>query len=250
VTDPAEALRSADVPQLADRASAAPIELRGRILLAEDGPENQVVVAAYLRKAGAEVVIANDGREAVELARSQHFDLILMDIQMPHLDGYGAAAKIRGYGMMLPIIALTAHAMSDDRDKCLYAGCTDYLSKPVNRIDLLETVQRHLAAARASAAEEQAAAVIASVVASGASAPAAASDAPLRSAVDDDPVVLEYLPEFVGQLPAQVSAMEALLAEQDLATLAKHVHQLKGSGGLYGFPQITDAAAEAERRVK
>jgi HPt (histidine-containing phosphotransfer) domain-containing protein len=76
------------------------------------------------------------------------------------------------------------------------------------------------------------------------------SPSPLRSAVDDDPVVLEYLPEFVAQLPAQVSAMEALLAEQDLATLAKHVHQLKGSGGLYGFPQITEAAAEAERRVK
>jgi HPt (histidine-containing phosphotransfer) domain-containing protein len=139
--------------------------------------------------------------------------------------------------------------MSDDRDKCLYAGCTDYLSKPVNRIDLLETVQRHLAAAKAAALEAEFAAAAATVVA-GSPAPAAASDAPLRSAVDDDPVVLEYLPEFVGQLPAQVSAMEALLAEQDLATLAKHVHQLKGSGGLYGFPQITDAAAEAERRVK
>jgi CheY-like chemotaxis protein/HPt (histidine-containing phosphotransfer) domain-containing protein len=246
VTDPAEALRSADVPPACERASAASIELRGRILLAEDGPENQVVVAAYLRKAGAEVVIANDGREAVELARSQSFDLILMDIQMPHLDGYGAAAKIRGYGMMLPIIALTAHAMSDDRDKCLYAGCTDYLSKPVNRVDLLETVQRHLAAARAAAAEATAAAAVACAALSS---PAGAA-APLRSAVDDDPVVLEYLPEFVAQLPAQVSAMEALLAEQDLATLAKHVHQLKGSGGLYGFPQITQAAAEAERRVK
>ena len=242
VTDPAEALRNADVPPPSDPAAAAPIELRGRILLAEDGPENQVVVAAYLRKAGAEVVVANDGREAVELARSQAFDLILMDIQMPHLDGYGAAAKIRGYGMMLPIVALTAHAMSDDRDKCLYAGCTDYLSKPVNRVDLLETVQRHLVAARAAAAAETTAAA--------ARAPDGAPASPLRSAVDDDPVVQEYLPEFVAQLPAQVSAMEALLAENDLETLARHVHQLKGSGGLYGFPQITQAAAEAERRVK
>src|SRR5207247_9399912 len=106
----------------------AAVPLRCRILLAEDGPENRVVVAAYLRKAGAEEVIANDGREAVELARSQPFDLILMDMQMPHVDGYAATAKIRAAGLMLPIIALTHHATNDDRAKCLNTGCPDYLT--------------------------------------------------------------------------------------------------------------------------
>src|SRR5439155_17510297 len=212
VTDPAEALRNADVPEPSQQppGAAAAVPLRCRILLAEDGPENRVVVAAYLRKAGAEVVIANDGREAVELARSQPFDLILMDMQMPHVDGYAATAKIRAAGLMLPIIALTAHAMSDDRDKCLYCGCTDYLSKPVNRFDLVSTVQRHLtASAQAS-------------VAAGDSIPVEATVS-LRSAVDDDPVVQEYLPEFVAELPAQVAAMHALLAAEDLAELSRHV---------------------------
>ena len=246
VNDPAEAVRNAEPPQGRDAATpqghgnkAEPVRLSGRILLAEDGPENQVVIAAYLRKAGAEVTIANDGREAVEMAKAQEFDVILMDMQMPHLDGYGAASRLRQDGITLPIIALTAHAMSDDRDKCLQAGCTDYLAKPVNRADLIATVHRHLTASRQSKP------------APAAPADASASPAParLRSSIDEDPVVQQYLPEFVAKLPAQVASVEATLAAQDLAELSRHVHQLKGSGGLYGFAQITHAAAEAERRV-
>jgi len=127
------------------------VRLDGRILLAEDGLDNQALISHYLRKAGAEVAIADNGRIACEMvaqamndANAPDFDVILMDMQMPELDGYGAAAKLRSRGYRGPIIALTAHAMAADRDKCIRAGCTDYLTKPVTRQVLLETVRRHL----------------------------------------------------------------------------------------------------------
>ena len=232
ISDPAEALRLADSQP---EPRGPELTLTGRILLAEDGRENQVVLAAYLRKAGAEVTIANDGREAVELARTRPFDVILMDMQMPHLDGYGAASRLRQDGFTLPIIALTAHAMREDRDKCLNAGCTDYLSKPVRRNELIETVRRHvLAAARG-----------ATVV----SAPAPASGGTIQSELADDPEIRSFLPDFLAALPDKVAALAAMRRRGDLEALQGILHQIKGSGGLYGFPQITDAAGEAERRV-
>jgi signal transduction histidine kinase/ActR/RegA family two-component response regulator/HPt (histidine-containing phosphotransfer) domain-containing protein len=249
MTDPAEAMRCADPAgggapghPTKPESAAESERLNARVLLAEDGPENQVVIAAYLRRAGATVTIADDGREAVALARAQEFDVILMDMQMPHLDGYGAAAFLRADGMTLPIIALTAHAMSHDRDKCLYAGCTDYLAKPVNRADLIATVRRYVSSPPPG--ENPAAATPA-----GATTGATVGET-LRPFAPDDPVVAEYLPKFLEQLPMRVRDLSAALAEENLEALARLSHQLKGSGGMYGFPQITRAAATAERHAK
>ncbi|HSW44572.1 MAG TPA: response regulator [Phycisphaerae bacterium] len=119
--------------------------IKARILLAEDGPDNQRLIARLLRKAGAEVELADDGQVALEHARrawheGRPFDLILMDMEMPRVDGYAATSSLRSEGYDRPILALTAHAMAGDRERCVNAGCDDYLTKPVDRVKLIAAI--------------------------------------------------------------------------------------------------------------
>ncbi|MBN1911790.1 MAG: response regulator [Pirellulales bacterium] len=136
-----------------------PPKLAGRILLAEDGPDNQRLIRLILTKAGADVTLAENGRVAVERAitaaqAGKPFDLIFMDMQMPVMDGYAATASLRGQGYAGPIVALTAHAMASDRDRCMEAGCDDYATKPIDRQALLATAAHFLAQSPATSSPE------------------------------------------------------------------------------------------------
>jgi signal transduction histidine kinase len=154
--EPASSRRTAALPEgaLADghpAATSPPAGLRGRILLVEDAPDNQRLIATLLRRAGATVDLASDGRQAVEAALAamhagQPYDLILMDMIMPEMDGFTATRQLRQAGCQQPIVALTANFHGQSREECLAAGCDEYATKPIDRARLLEVVAKWLPA--------------------------------------------------------------------------------------------------------
>jgi signal transduction histidine kinase/FixJ family two-component response regulator len=208
------------------------IHLSGRILLAEDGRDNQRLLFLQLSDAGAAVSIAEDGDVAVEMATTQLFDLILMDMQMPVMDGYTATAELRRRGVTIPIIALTAYAMAEDRARCLAGGCDYYLSKPVSEQTLLKTVQRHLKQAALGPL------------------PTAINSGTIKSRLADNPRLRMMLPQFVQGLGDTVRRMNNLLARNDLPALQGVIHQLRGASGGYGFDLVTETAAKAEESIR
>jgi len=207
-----------------------------RVLLAEDTLANQKLIGTILRKAGAEVEVAANGAEAVAMAAAGRFDLVLMDMQMPEMDGHEATAELRGSGFDGPIIALTAQALPGDRQRCIQAGCTDYLAKPVDRAALLATVARELGAPAPAMPPKP---------------EAASSQGPpgegIRSEFADDPVIAPILDRFVSGLDERTRLMAEALERGDFDGLGQLAHQLKGAGGGYGYPTLTELARDLEQ---
>ena len=144
-------LRQANRPapiKLADGGRIKTITMpNATVLLAEDNKVNQKVVVSILCKAGCEVDVADNGADAIRQIREKHYDLVLMDCQMPIMDGFEATAGIRAMDeptRRVPIIALTAHAMKGDKKVCLDSGMDDYLSKPVGRAELIDIINKHI----------------------------------------------------------------------------------------------------------
>jgi signal transduction histidine kinase/DNA-binding NarL/FixJ family response regulator len=199
--------------------------LSGRVLLAEDGPDNQRLIAAYLRKAGATVQIVENGRAAVEAASRQLFDLILMDCQMPGLDGYSATRELRSHGYSGPIVALTANAMSHDRAAALAAGSDDFLTKPIDVESFMRVARHYLSAAAQGEAK------------------------PLRSTLGDDPIVAPLIQNFLSDLAESIEQLERSIDTGERAELAGIAHRIRGAAGAYGFAPLSDAAAACEEAV-
>ena len=210
--------------------------LTHRILVVDDGSSNRKLVSLVLRRAGAEVETAEDGQSALEIASIGSFDLILMDMQMPGMDGYTATTRLRERGVDCPIIALTAHAMKGDRERCLAAGCSGYLPKPVELDVLLATVAEAVGvSAEAQAIDDS---------------DRPASNMLVSTLPIEDSDFREIVEEFVDRLKERLQEMERALADEDLALLAGLAHWLKGAGGTAGFSAFTTPAGELERSAK
>jgi len=248
--DPHEATILVTSPTVLSEQRAGECPLSGRrVLLAEDGPDNQYLISLHLRRAGAEVTLAANGREAVDAVSAakregRPFELVVMDIQMPELDGFGAASLLRQDGFSGPIVALTANAMQGDRQKCLRAGFDDYCTKPVDFEQLLQVAAAHLrqCARDQSAAEAPTAGTV--------FADETGNAEPLRSEFADDPDMADALAYYVDRLPRIAEELQAAFASGERDELARVLHQLKGSAGSYGFPTIGESARAAEAAVR
>lgn len=213
------------------------------ILLVEDGSTNRKLISLVLRRAGAHVTTAENGLVGVEMATTTPFDLIIMDMQMPIMDGYTATTTLRGQGVTVPVIALTAHAMKGDEEKCLAAGCTGYLTKPIDSDRLIRMIGEELRNCGAWNVGENQPALVAEDATEGDS-----SVGPLVSSLPmDDQDFREIVVEFRDRLNEQIGDMKQAAAEQDLPRLKGLAHWLKGSGGTAGFAILSASGSRLQQ---
>jgi CheY-like chemotaxis protein/HPt (histidine-containing phosphotransfer) domain-containing protein len=202
--------------------------LPANVLLAEDDRDNRIIISAWLRRMGANVEVAENGRVAVEVAlaamtEQAPYDLVLMDMQMPELDGYGATFQLRSCGYRGLVVAFTAHAMDRDEAVCLSLGCDDYLSKPIDRTRLRAVVEKSLASREGSGV------------------------APTATGTNGDEADLETVTaEFAAILPDRARTIAEAIAASDVERASRLLNQLRGSAGSYGFASVSDAASDVE----
>jgi signal transduction histidine kinase/CheY-like chemotaxis protein/HPt (histidine-containing phosphotransfer) domain-containing protein len=214
-----------------------------RILLAEDNEINQVVTSRLLQKEGHQVTVVGDGSDAVEALDKEEFDLILMDVQMPKMDGFQATAGIRAQERNgkshIPIIALTAHALKEDRDRCLQAGMDDYISKPVLPNDLYEIIQRQLSRVENKSAKLGTNADVTDLELD--------FDVILSGVAGDEDLLKDVIEVFIQRCPDQLDDVKAAAKKGDHEALSIAAHTLKGSLRQFGPGPAADAAFSIEK---
>ncbi|HEV8002699.1 MAG TPA: PAS domain S-box protein [Planctomycetaceae bacterium] len=220
--------------------------LSHRVLVVDDGETNRKLIQFVLGRVGAKVFQAENGRQAVERALTEPFDLILMDMQMPVMDGYQATSQLRAHGVTAPIIALTANAMKGDEARCREAGCSGYLSKPIDSDLLLATVARALSVGDEIAEEPIGSSPLAPRVLEATAAGPACFERLVSSLPIEDPDFREIVEHFVARLPERLDAIEKAFAALDLSEVSRLAHWLKGTGGSVGFAAFTEPSAELE----
>jgi CheY-like chemotaxis protein/HPt (histidine-containing phosphotransfer) domain-containing protein len=244
-------------------APAEPVETRpdlskisgARLLIAEDNPVNQQIAQEILEQAGAQVTVADNGRIAIEKLRAGQFDVILMDVQMPEMDGYQATAEIRSDSRFktFPIIAMTAHAMSGDREKCLAAGMNDYVTKPIDPAQVIQTIGRWMnrrttastAANSLPAAPERKSAAAASGALPDNLEGVNVSEGLLRLG-GNMKLYSRLLREFATTQVELPERIRDALAAGDLATAIRQAHSLKGAAANLALPEVAVCAGALE----
>jgi len=229
--------------------------LAGRVLLAEDGADNRLLISGILRKWGLEVAVAVDGEDAVAAALASRsatkpFDLILMDMQMPRLDGYGAASRLRREGWEGPILALTANAMATDRQLCLDSGCNDYATKPIQRSQLFRQLFAWLPRRledRDGIQEEETPAVSPAMNSRGAPAVECDFRVPLGFAGGDQDLCREILELVVSEVTKRLEEIESGSEAGDWKGVARAAHSLKSCADNAGAPAARAIAWSLEK---
>ena len=220
-----------------------------KVLVVDDGDENRELVQLVLEEVGIGVEGAVNGRVGVDKVLAGRFDLVLMDMQMPVMDGYTATSVLRQQGVQTPIIALTANAMKGFEQGCLEAGCTGYLTKPVDIDALLEKLagvlggERKPGPGRSSPVDEP-------VAAERAGGESATAGSPVVSRLAGNPRFRPTVEKFVRRLDEKLDAMQASWEARDFEELAGLGHWLKGSAGTVGFDGFRRPAEELERLAR
>ncbi|MEP7343875.1 MAG: response regulator [Gemmatimonadaceae bacterium] len=243
------------------------------VLLAEDNPVNRVLMLQLLKKRGHRVTVAENGREAADAHLRETFDVVLMDVQMPEMDGFEATAAIReregATGARLPIIALTAHAMRGDRERCLAAGMDFYLTKPVRAAELYETLETAVPRVSRTGEQERVPEAIGPTrrAAFGADRPdlenGSRNEAPsaaiisqwlafdlagvMEQVAGDNELLGEVVQLFHEESPKLVAAIRDAIMAGDAGAVARSSHTMKGSVGNFGRTQAFHSASELER---
>jgi CheY-like chemotaxis protein len=217
------------------RGAPAPRQMRRvaralRILVAEDNPMNQKLVLRLLEKWGHRPTLARNGREAFETTAREVFDLVLMDVQMPEWSGLEATEAIREREERgeehLPIVAMTAHAMKGDRERCLAAGMDGYVSKPLDARELYDTIN---------------------AFGGGGEGPGLLDETALLKGVSDDKKLLRELVQiFLADSPPRMAAIQVAVAKRDAAALATAAHSIKSSVGMFSKGGAFEAAGALE----
>lgn len=195
--------------------------LQGKVLLAEDNPDNQRLISYYVERFGADVAVCENGKLAVEEALATDYDLVLMDMQMPVMGGAEAVETLRSRGFSKPIVALTANAMKEDVQKYLQIGCDGFLGKPIDKAGFYSVLREYLGGTGAEAGVDE-----------------------------EDADYDALLKRFVSDLPRRMEELKTAVENEQWADVSDFAHQLRGSGGSYGFASITAAAAQLELQVK
>ncbi|WP_455375706.1 ATP-binding protein [Kaarinaea lacus] len=204
------------------------VPLSGKVLLAEDNHTNQQLISMLLRKMGATVSVASNGKVAVQMAQENHYDLIYMDMQMPVLSGVDAVEMLRSKNYDQPIVALTANATNEDKMICINAGCNDFLTKPILKDKLYDMTSRYLRPVEQTSLPRE----------------------PVFSTlIDEDPAFIDIVNKFVSELPQILDKLNLAYQQQDWAALKAGLHNLKGIGGSFGYRAITELAGKAEFQV-
>jgi hypothetical protein len=227
-----------------------------RILIADDNPTNRLVAARMLQSLNAQTNMAGDGTEAVTAAVRFPYDVILMDMRMPEMDGLDATRTLRERGIAVPVIAFTANAFADDIKACAEAGMNGFVAKPVRKKVLLEAIARVLDArgeplTAATAAVEEAA----SASQPRAPAPSATGEVLDRAAYDALAVELgedgmqEAVAAFIAEMAARLEALRQYPLEQSRSAVSREAHTIKGTAGTFGFRRLAELAKWLERNV-